>query len=183
MTRQPDAGFIEIQRFNQVWIWVLLSAIAVITIGNLAFGMYKEFVLGEPFSHGEILSKGTWVMIWIIGVGATIGPILLLWSARLVTHVGPRRLTVRFVPFHRRPKNVDLGEAVSVESVTYNALKEYGGYGIRKSRHGKAYNVSGNRGARITFRDGRHVLIGSQRPDELTSALESARVAVLEDRV
>ena len=59
MTRQREAAFIEIQRFNQVWIWILLSAIAVITIGNLAFGMYREFVLGKPFSHGEFLSNGT----------------------------------------------------------------------------------------------------------------------------
>jgi hypothetical protein len=166
-----------------VWIWFLLSAIAVIAIGNLAIGMYKELVLCELFSHGEFLSKGTWamIMIWIIGVGATIGPILLLWSARLATHVGSRRLTVRFVPFHRRPKNIDLAEAVSVESVTYNSLKEYGGFGIRKSRHGKAYNVSGNRDARITFRDGKHLLIGSQRPSELTSAVESTRAAVSGD--
>ncbi len=59
MTREPEAGFVEIQRFDQVWIWILLSAIAVITIGNLAIGMYREFVLGKPFSHGEFLSNLT----------------------------------------------------------------------------------------------------------------------------
>ncbi len=170
-------GFIETQRFDQLWIWILMSSIAVITIGNLGFGMYREFVLGKPFSHGEFLSNATWLMIWILGVGATIGPLLLLWYARLVTHVGPRRLTVRFVPFHWRPKNIDLSDVVSVESVTYSALREYGGYGVRLARHGRAYNVSGNRGVRITFCSGRHLLIGSQRPDELATAIEAARAA------
>jgi hypothetical protein len=81
VTRRRETVFVEIQRFRQLWIWILLSAIAVITIGNLAIGMYREFVLGKPFSHGEFLSNGTWLMIWVIGVGATIGPILLLWYA------------------------------------------------------------------------------------------------------
>jgi len=181
MMGHREAGLVETQRFDQVWIWILLSAIAVITIRNLAFGMVREFALRKPFSHGEFLSDGTWLMIWIIGVGATIGPILLLWSARLVTQVGPGRLTVRFIPFHRRPKNIDLSDVVSVESVTYSALREYGGYGIRFTRRGRAYNVSGNRGVRITFRSGRHLLIGSQRPHELTAAIESARAAASGD--
>jgi hypothetical protein len=175
--RHREAGLVEIQRFDQMWIWVLLSAIAVITIGNLAFGMYREFVLGKPFSHGEFLSGGTWLMIWIVGVAATIGPILLLWSARLVTQVGPGRLTVRFAPFHRRPKHIDLSDVVSVEAVSYSALREYDGYGIRFTRHGRAYNVRGNRGVRLTFRSGKHLLIGSQRSDELAAAIESARAA------
>ena len=177
MTGHREAGLVETQRFDQVWIWLLLSAIAVITIGNLVFGMYQEFVLGKPFSHGEFLSKGTWLMIWIIGVGATIGPILLLWSARLVTNVGPRHLTVRFAPFHRRPRDIDLDDVSSVEAVSYSALREHGGWGLRVTRHGRAYTVRGNRGVRLTFRDGKQLLIGSQRPDELATAIEAARAA------
>jgi hypothetical protein len=177
MTRHRETGFIESQRFDQAWIWLLLSAIAVITIGNLTFGMHREFVLGEPFSHGEFLSKGAWLMIWIIGVGATIGPILLLWSARLVIQVGQRGLTVRFAPFHRRPRNIDFDDVLSVEAVTYSALREHGGWGLRFTRHGRAYTVKGNRGVRLDFRDGRHLLIGSQRPDELAAAIEAACAA------
>jgi enoyl-CoA hydratase/carnithine racemase len=177
MAGHTEAGFVEIQRFGQVWLWILLIAIAVITIGNLGFGMYRELILGKPFSHGEFLPDGTWLMIWIIGVGATIGPIALVWFARLVTHVGQRRLSVRFVPFHRRPKRIELSDAVSVEAVTYSALRDYGGYGIRSTRHGRAYNVGGNKGVRITFRNGEHLLIGSQRADELASAVELARAA------
>jgi hypothetical protein len=177
MTRHREAEFEEVQCFDQVWIRVLLYTIAAITIGNLAIGMVREFVLGHPFSHGEFLSGGTWLMIWIVGAGATVGPILLVRSARLVTRAGPDRLSVRFAPFHRRPRVIDLGEVVGVESVACSPVREYGGYGVRLTRHGRAYNVSGKRGVRITFRSGQHLLIGSQRPDELAAAVEAARAA------
>jgi hypothetical protein len=84
-------------------------------------------------------------------------------------------LTVRFAPFHRRPRNIDFDYVVSVETATYSALREHGGYGKRRARHGRAYTVSGKRGVRLTFRDGKHLLIGSQRPDELATAIEAAR--------
>ena len=34
-----------------------------------------------------------------------------------------------------------------------------------------AYNVSGNQGVELTLRDGRQVMLGSQRPQELADAI------------
>jgi hypothetical protein len=56
-------------------------------------------------------------------------------------------------------------------------LRDYGGWGIRKGRSGWAYNVSGDRGVRLTYTDGETLLIGSQRADELAKAIEVARVS------
>jgi hypothetical protein len=39
---------------------------------------------------------------------------------------------------------------------------EYGGWGIKYGKMGKAYNVSGNRGVQLEFTDGKRLLIGSQ---------------------
>jgi len=36
---------------------------------------------------------------------------------------------------------------------------------------GKAYNVSGNRGVQLEFTDGKCLLIGSQKPEQLDSAI------------
>jgi hypothetical protein len=36
-----------------------------------------------------------------------------------------------------------------------------------------AYNVSGNQGVDLTLRDGRRVMLGSQRADELAAAIEA----------
>jgi hypothetical protein len=40
-----------------------------------------------------------------------------------------------------------------------------------------AYNVSGDRGVELTLRDGRRVMLGSQRPEELAQAIETQRAA------
>jgi hypothetical protein len=38
-----------------------------------------------------------------------------------------------------------------------------------------AYNVRGDRGVQLVLRDGRRVLIGSQRADELAKAIAEAK--------
>jgi TATA-box binding protein (TBP) (component of TFIID and TFIIIB) len=38
---------------------------------------------------------------------------------------------------------------------------------------GKAYNVSGNKGVQLVFKNGKKLLIGSQKADELAKAIES----------
>ena len=56
---------------------------------------------------------------------------------------------------------------------TYRPIREYGGYGIRYSSKGKAYNVSGDRGVQIELLNGERLLIGSQRADELWRAIQA----------
>ena len=38
-----------------------------------------------------------------------------------------------------------------------------------------AYNVSGDRGVELTLKDGRRVMLGSQRADELAAVIEAER--------
>jgi hypothetical protein len=62
----------------------------------------------------------------------------------------------------------------SHEAITYSPLRDYGGWGIRRGAKGKAYNVSGNHGVRLELSDGKRILIGSQRPEELSEAVAAA---------
>jgi hypothetical protein len=48
---------------------------------------------------------------------------------------------------------------------------EYGGWGVRISPSGTAYNFSGRTGLHITSRDGNKVLIGTKNPEGITDAL------------
>ncbi|MHC4338483.1 MAG: hypothetical protein ACYSTG_11155 [Planctomycetota bacterium] len=59
---------------------------------------------------------------------------------------------------------------------TYKPIREYGGWGIRYSFRkgiGRAYNMSGNKGVQLVFKNGKKLLIGSQKPDELAQAINS----------
>jgi hypothetical protein len=88
---------------------------------------------------------------------------------KLITEIRDDDLFVQFFPLSQ--------QVISFESVRrcevriYNPIKEYGGWGIRYGKMGKAYNVSGNRGVKIEFHSGKPLLIGSQKPEELEKAI------------
>jgi len=95
----------------------------------------------------------------------------------LRTTVDDEALVVIFgyaFPMYRQ--RIPLGEIRSAEAVTYNPLREYGGWGIRGFGDNRALNARGNRGVRLTLTDGRRLLVGSQRPDELATALRAGEV-------
>ncbi|ELZ88301.1 DUF6141 family protein [Haloferax sulfurifontis] len=97
-----------------------------------------------------------------------------MWSLRLVTEVRDDGLYIRFAPLHRSFRRVPWPAIESVEVTTYRPLQEYGGWGIRWRPGAIAYNVSGPRGVFLTRPDDRDLLIGSQQPDELASAVRAA---------
>jgi hypothetical protein len=66
-----------------------------------------------------------------------------------------------------------LAEIVHRETRTYRPILEYGGWGVRYSfvRKGWAYTVSGNRGVQLQLANGKRILVGSQRAEELARAI------------
>jgi hypothetical protein len=92
------------------------------------------------------------------------------------TTVTATNLTVTFgalFPLYRR--QIALQTIASAEAITYSPLADYGGWGIRGWGKNVALNARGNRGVRLALHDGRRVLIGSQRPNELAEALAVTR--------
>jgi len=103
-------------------------------------------------------------------------PALLLIANFLYlrTHFDGRTLTVSFgavFPMLRRQYPAD--DIVIAEAVEYSALRDFGGYGIRRPIPGGtlALTARGQWGVGIRLRTGERVLIGSQRPEELASIL------------
>lgn len=155
----------ETQRFRQWWLWVL-----VVFVAFVAWTGFLEQVVGGGSFGSDPASDTT---IWIVFVlGGIVLPLVFL-LLRLETEVRRGRVTVAFPPF--RPRVVDLDEVLDVSAVDYRPMTQYGGYGYRVRRDGVAFNVSGTRGVRIALPEGRHLLIGSRRADELATVIEDAR--------
>lgn len=152
-----EPTFSEVQRFTQPWLW------AVVVVATAA--VWVAFVAAAAGSDDDPL----WVLavlVVVVGVGLPV----LFALARLTVTVRADGVEIRYRPFVRRTITFD--QVAAVEAVTYRPLREYGGWGIKGwSRRKIAYNVRGDRGARITLVDGRTVLLGSRRPDELAAAI------------
>jgi hypothetical protein len=157
-----NALYTEEQAFRQKWLWALLLGMAV--LGVVAVSMAPP--PGRPVP--------TWAKPVI--VVAMLALMALFAWIKLVVTVEPGLLRVHFFPFRRR--EVRLAEVRSWQVVTYQPIRDYGGWGIRYggAERGWAYNVSGDRGVLVEYLDGRRLLVGSQRPEALAAALDLARV-------
>jgi hypothetical protein len=157
--------FREVQRFRQWWLWL------VIIIGPLTiwYSSYRRLILGEHYGKKQT-PDGLVVPLWLlIGIGLP----LLFYSARLITEVRTDGIYIRFFPFHLSFLRFAFDSIKACEARTYSPIGEYGGWGIRYSWNGKAYNVSGNQGVQLELNNGKRILIGTQHPLDFMSALRS----------
>jgi hypothetical protein len=156
----------EVQHFRQVWLWIFLISMSLFCI----WGMVQQLILGEPFGNNPAPDIVLIIIVPIFGFGFPI----FFYMMNLTTEVRDDGIYFRFFPVHFSFRKIALEDVRRYEVLTYNALKEYGGWGIRYGRKGKAYSVSGNRGVQLELSNGSQLLIGSQKPEELAEALSLA---------
>jgi len=118
---------------------------------------------------------------WVYLLPALVLMVVLgILTLRQTTIVTPQAVSVRFGWLYRTRIPVsDLVQAVAVE---YRPIRDYGGWGIRGIGRRRALNSRGNRGVLLTKSDGSTLLIGSQKPRDLLTALAAVGVKT-EDRL
>ena len=141
------------------------------TLLNALFIMMVLFVAIMWFALGTENNEGRQAVF-----ATVIFSILFMaffYTLKLTTQVtgeGVRLRTLyvvtRLIPFD---------DIASAEDVHYRPIRDYGGWGIRFGRNGMAYNMRGDRGVKLTLKNGKQVLIGSQRSAELATAIDSGR--------
>lgn len=147
--------FEEQQRFTQPLIWVAMA---------MAIGVSVYRFIQENGDEGFITP------FIILGV-----VIILLLSIRLKTRIDEQGIHVQMFPFHLKYVTYSWSELYDAEVVTYSPMGDYGGWGVRVSLRGKgkAFNVKGDKGIKITTADGKTRMIGTQQEDEARRAIES----------
>ncbi len=155
----------EVQQFRQVWIWAIVIAIA----GLVWYASARQILLHRPFGDRPMPDILLVIFWFIFGIGL---PALFLFG-KLVTEVRDDGIYIRYFPLHRCFRKIALKKLKGYEVRTYRPILEYGGWGIRFGLKGKAYNVSGNRGVQLELTNGKRLLIGSQRPEELWRAIQA----------
>ncbi len=163
--------FREIQKFRQWWAWILVIVVFIFTTVFYTFAMLQQLVFKIPFgtrpmSDTDLLIQGS--LLAIFGI-------LFLWlflSTKLITEVHTNRICLKFYPFQRSFICFEKDRIKTFKVRKYSPLKEYGGWGIRKSKRGFAYNMQGNTGVELTLIEGVNIMIGTQNPDQFKEAME-----------
>jgi hypothetical protein len=156
--------FTERQRFKQWWLWLILLGVN----GLFLFGVFKQGICGQQFGDNPMSNSGL-----LIATGLTIALTILFLNLRLDTTIKKDGIYVRFFPFHLKFKYYNWDSLAKSFVRQYSPLTEYGGWGLRLGLFGKgtAFNVSGDKGLQLEFTDGKKLLIGTNKPEELTETL------------
>lgn len=141
--------FTEKQRFNQWWIWLLLA----VSLAVPAILLFKE---------ASEKSGGFSGLIIILSV------IILFVVLRMTTVVTKENIQLTYFPFVN--KTINLADIETMKVINYGFV---GGWGIRFwTQYGTVYNVRGNKGLHIKFKNGKQLVIGTQKPQELEKVVE-----------
>lgn len=167
----PEILFREDQQFRQPMLWILILGVSAFCVGTIAWMISRQVVQDIPFGE-DAMSDGQMVGLGSIIIVLNLVVLWLFYALKLQTEVTGLGLFVRFKPLHRKTRQIDLSGVTSVTAVKYRPAMEYGGWGIRRGRHGMAYNVTGDLGVRIDYENGYHLLIGTRYPDELKAAID-----------
>jgi hypothetical protein len=161
--------FREEQRFNKWWLYLMVGTVAVITTILFGYGMFTQLVQGQswgnrPMPNAALAVMGPMVILLSWGL-----VFLVRWMSLLV-EVRESGVIIRFRPFVRR--EILFRDIRRCDARTYRPIWEYGGWGVRFSSKGMAYNVSGDRGVQLELVNGKRILVGSQRSEALAQAIQ-----------
>lgn len=156
--------FKEEQRFTQWWVWALIS-IAPFAVLVMVY-LTSEDVRGDTTE---------WLLIVI--TSCVVLPVVLFLSMRLDTTITAEGITYRFLPFHLRNRTIAWSDIAKAYLRIYRPIAEYGGWGIKGGfGSGIAYNVKGNLGLQIELKNGKRILLGTQRGSEIEMMLARWRI-------
>jgi hypothetical protein len=155
--------FREVQRFPLRRIAVTLAIPPCCLLGLLIWQVVLGHPWGkQPMSNANVI--GWTIFLWLV--------YFRLITVRLVTEVRNGQLVIAMRGLWRS-RRVPLERIQAVNTITHDVARDYGGYGIRSTRDGKAYVAGGTRGVRVTLAGGEKLVVGSERPDELAAALRA----------
>jgi hypothetical protein len=146
-----------------------LMAIVVWAIAIFSWAVFAvQIIFGIPVGNNPAPYIWVWIIMIVFG---SIFP-AFMFNIRLETRVLDGEFGYRYFPLHLKWRTIRSGEIKKAEVADYSGLKEFGGWGIRRNKRGKAYTVSGSRGVWITLKSGKEILFGSKKAEELANALK-----------
>lgn len=158
--------FKEEQRFTQWWLWLILSsallAIIIPVVNELSAHSWDTS--SEDFSR--LILYASLTVLFIVAI------LIVLVLSKLKTKITREGIFIKFPPLKRKLHKIEVHEIEGFEIRKYRAKREFGGHGFRNRRKsGQAYTTSGNIGLQLYLKNGKKLLIGTQKKQTIESAM------------
>lgn len=149
-----NSTFNEKQRFNQWYIWLVLFSLLIFRFIKLLSSKKNELEVNDILTSFLQSNK------------LIIAIILIIFIVRLKTSINHKGIKVSFSSILNL--NWAWSEIEKFEIISYSFV----GFGIRLStKYGTVYNVRGNKGLQIHLKNGKKILIGTQKAQALEKFL------------
>lgn len=149
--------FIDHQRFAKVWIWILVFILV----------LHSALFI-------KVLSDN--LIVGIIGLVTPALILVLFIFSVLMVKIDKDTISYKYFPYHFKFYSIQWNDVLRWELRKYDALGEYGGWGFRRSRsHGKAYTIRGDWGLQLELKNGKKLLIGIDKKEELEQFLTTIK--------
>jgi hypothetical protein len=168
--------FSEEQRFGQIWMRIPLYLLAIGNIFLFGYGIYHQLIAGKSWGDNPMSDMGL-IIVTCLTLAIWVGVFLLFEKSKLITKIFETEIRLRFPPFFSKEKIIPFETIKMMEVRKYNPIWEFGGWGIRYGKKGKAYNVKGNIGLQIYFKSGKSLLIGTQKMDQVKWSINKMEVS------
>ncbi|MEP1093547.1 MAG: hypothetical protein ABJG78_00460 [Cyclobacteriaceae bacterium] len=154
--------FEEVQSFVGTWMWYLIIGLTTLILAGLLVGTFLY-----PVDPPEALIGSHLAAIVMAGI------VFLFATSKLYVSIDNARIYYRFPPFVSKEKFYSKDDVQQMQVRKYRPILEYGGYGYRRRfRSGRAMNITGNMGLQLVLKNGKKVLIGTQKPDLMKTVVK-----------
>jgi hypothetical protein len=150
--------------------------IEVIVILVLVISFIKEYKNPE-----DKMGDDTLISLLISGA-LVIFVFIFIHSVKLITKIDENGISYQFFPILFKPKKISWSDLSKCYVRKYSPISEYGGWGIRGlvrqgifdlSGNGKAFNIKGNIGIQLEYKDGGKLLIGTQQSENAKNVIKN----------
>ncbi len=136
----------------------------------IGLGLAAQLLFIKIMFQGSALPSN--VVFWAVIPFFAIS-LVCIYLFKLETHIDSEGIKVRFFPIHMQARAFRWEEIHVAEIRKYCPILEYGGWGIRYSwRKGWAYHMKGKIGIQLTLKNGKSMLIGTQKAEEAQQLLD-----------
>jgi hypothetical protein len=148
--------YYEKQYFTQWWLWLIMLTAA---IPLFLIALYN----GPVLRSDSVYSMSQFLLL----LACCILPFVFLKMMYLETKMDQEGIQIRFFPLVRRTWR--WSEMTRAEIVNYGFV---GGWGIRLwTQYGTVYNIRGDEGLAFELKNGKKILVGTQKQKELQNFL------------
>ena len=153
--------FTETQRFNQVWLWIIL-------LGVDGFMLHKLY---PALLNASELDESAWISLIMAPIVLVLVNVFI-FIIRLDTKYDNDGITYRFWPVMLSYKTIKIEDIKSYEVKNINPLFTFGGWGYRRRIGKLLLNTRGKYGIEIQRNEGITLTLGTQKPESVKEVMK-----------